>query len=96
MTLKEKQIASLRRKIAKTQDFVDRYSEKLKQMKAELETAEMDNLKAVLNERGLTIDEILKTINSDSKNVVNETKKEPENKAETKTINLEEKKNVGF
>lgn len=95
MTLKEKQIASLRRKIAKTQDFVDRYSEKLKQMKDELETAEMDNLKAVLNERGLTIDEILKTINSDSKSVVNETKKEPENKAETKT-NLEEKKNVGF
>lgn len=96
MTLKEKQIASLRRKIAKTQDFIDRYSEKLKQMKAELETAEMDNLKTVLNERGLTIDEILKSINSDSKSVVNETKKEPENKAETKTTNLEEKKNVGF
>lgn len=96
MTRKEKEISVLRRRVAELQKVVDEKTALLNDLKSKLDTAEMDNLKAVLNERGMTIEEILKTIASDTESVVNEKTVQPENKAETKTTNMEEKKNVGF
>ena len=48
MTLKEKQINSLRRKIKQTQEIINKNTELLKRLKTELETAEMNELKSVI------------------------------------------------
>lgn len=96
MTLKEKQINSLRRKIKQTQEIINKNTELLKRLKTELETAEMNELKSVIIQRGMTVEEIIRSISAETENVVNEKKIEPEIKVENKKITLEDKKDVGF
>lgn len=96
MTLKEKQINSLRRKIKQTQEIINKNTELLKRLKTELETAEMNELKSVIIQRGMTVEEIIRSISTETENVVNEKKIEPEIKVENKKITLEDKKDVGF
>lgn len=96
MTLKEKQINSLRRKIKQTQEIINKNTELLKRLKTELETAEMNELKSVIIQRGMTVEEIIRNINAETENVVNEKKIEPEIKVENKKTTLEDKKDVGF
>jgi glutaredoxin 2 len=74
MTLKEKQLASLKRKIANTQDILDRNSEKLKLLKAELDKAEMEELRSVLTENGLTVEQVIQDIGNMTNGVVKEQK----------------------
>jgi hypothetical protein len=74
MTLKEKQLASLKRKIANTQDILDRNSEKLKLLKAELDKAEMEELRSVLTEKGLTVEQVIQDIGNMTNGVVKEQK----------------------
>jgi uncharacterized coiled-coil protein SlyX len=74
MTLKEKQLASLKRKIANTQDILDRNSEKLKILKAELDKAEMEELRSVLTEKGLTVEQVIQDIGNMTNGVVKEQK----------------------
>lgn len=96
MTLKEKQINSLRRKIKQTQEIINKNTELLKRLKTELETAEMNELKSVIIQRGMTVEEIIRSISAETENVVNEKKIEPETKVENKKTTLEDKKDVGF
>lgn len=96
MTLKEKQINSLRRKIKQTQEIINKNTELLKRLKTELETAEMNELKSVIIQRGMTVEEIIRSISTETENVVNEKKIEPETKVENKKTTLEDKKDVGF
>ncbi len=96
MTLKEKQINSLRKKIKQTQEIINKNTEFLKKLKTELETAEMNELKSVIIQRGMTVEEIIRSISAETENVVNEKKIEPEIKVENKKITLEDKKDVGF
>lgn len=96
MTLKEKQINSLRRKIKQTQEIINKNTELMKRLKTELETAEMNELKSVIIQRGMTVEEIIRSISAETENVVNEKKIEPETKVENKKITLEDKKDVGF
>lgn len=96
MTLKEKQINSLRKKIKQTQEIINKNTELLKRLKTELETAEMNELKSVIIQRGMTVEEIIRSISAETENVVNEKKIEPEIKVENKKITLEDKKDVGF
>lgn len=96
MTLKEKQINSLRRKIKQTQEIINKNTELLKRLKTELETAEMNELKSVIIQRGMTVEEIIRNISAETENVVNEKKIEPEIKVENKKTTLEDKKDVGF
>jgi uncharacterized coiled-coil protein SlyX len=74
MTLKEKQLTSLKRKIANTQDILDRNSEKLKLLKAELDKAEMEELRSVLTEKGLTVEQVIQDIGNMTNGVVKEQK----------------------
>lgn len=74
MTLKEKQLASLKRKIANTQNILDRNSEKLKLLKAELDKAEMEELRSVLTEKGLTVEQVIQDIGNMTNGVVKEQK----------------------
>jgi uncharacterized coiled-coil protein SlyX len=74
MTLKEKQLASLKRKIANTQDILDRNSEKLKLLKAELDKAEMEELRSILTEKGLTVEQVIQEIGNMTNGVVKEQK----------------------
>ena len=96
MTLKEKQINSLRKKIKQTQEIINKNTELLKKLKTELETAEMNELKSVIIQRGMTVEEIIRNISAETENVVNEKKIEPETKVENKKTTLEDKKDVGF
>ncbi|MDD6085800.1 MAG: hypothetical protein PUB76_07490 [Oscillospiraceae bacterium] len=96
MTLKEKQINSLRKKIKQTQKIINKNTELLKKLKTELETAEINELKSVIIQRGMTVEEIIRSISAETENVVNEKKIEPEIKVENKKITLEDKKDVGF
>lgn len=96
MTLKEKQINSLRKKIKQTQEIINKNTELLKKLKTELETAEINELKSVIIQRGMTVEEIIRSISAETENVVNEKKIEPETKVENKKITLEDKKDVGF
>lgn len=96
MTLKEKQINSLRKKIKQTQEIINKNTELLKKLKTELETAEINELKSVIIQRGMTVEEIIRSISAETENVVNEKKIEPEIKVENKKITLEDKKDVGF
>lgn len=96
MMLKEKQINSLRRKIKQTQEIINKNTELLKRLKTELETAEMNELKSVIIQRGMTVEEIIRSISTETENVVNEKKIEPETKVENKKTTLEDKKDVGF
>lgn len=96
MTLKEKQINSLRKKIKQTQEIINKNTELLKRLKTELETAEMNELKSVIIQRGMTVEEIIRSISTETENVVNEKKIEPETKVENKKTTLEDKKDVGF
>lgn len=96
MTLKEKHINSLRRKIKQTQEIINKNTELLKRLKTELETAEMNELKSVIIQRGMTVEEIIRSISTETENVVNEKKIEPETKVENKKTTLEDKKDVGF
>lgn len=96
MTLKEKQINSLRKKIKQTQEIINKNTELLKRLKTELEAAEMNELKSVIIQRGMTVEEIIRSISAETENVVNEKKIEPEIKVENKKITLEDKKDVGF
>lgn len=96
MTLKEKQINSLRKKIKQTQEIINKNTEFLKKLKTELETAEINELKSVIIQRGMTVEEIIRSISAETENVVNEKKIEPEIKVENKKITLEDKKDVGF
>jgi formate-dependent nitrite reductase cytochrome c552 subunit len=74
MTLKEKQLASLKRKIANTQNILNRNSEKLKLLKAELDKAEMEELRSVLTEKGLTVEQVIQDIGNMTNGVVKEQK----------------------
>lgn len=96
MTLKEKQINSLRKKIKQTQEIINKNTKLLKRLKTELETAEMNELKSVIIQRGMTVEEIIRSISTETENVVNEKKIEPETKVENKKTTLEDKKDVGF
>lgn len=96
MTLKEKHINSLRKKIKQTQEIINKNTELLKKLKTELETAEINELKSVIIQRGMTVEEIIRSISAETENVVNEKKIEPEIKVENKKITLEDKKDVGF
>ena len=96
MTLKEKQINSLRKKIKQTQEIINKNTELLKKLKTELETAEINELKSVIIQRGMTVEEIIRSISAETENVVNEKKIEPEIKVENKKTTLEDKKDVGF
>lgn len=96
MTLKEKQINSLRKKIKQTQEIINKNTELLKKLKTELETAEINELKSVIIQRGMTVEEIIRSISAETENVVSEKKIEPETKVENKKITLEDKKDVGF
>ena len=91
MTLKEKQINSLRRKIKQTQEIINKKTELLKRLKTELETAEMNELKSVKSviiQRGMTVEEIIRSISAETENVVNEKKIESETKVENKKNNF--------
>ena len=88
MTLKEKQINSLRRKIKQTQEIINKKTELLKRLKTELETAEMNELKSVIIQRGMTVEEIIRSISAETENVVNEKKIESETKVENKKNNF--------
>ena len=96
MTLKEKQINSLRKKIKQTQEIINKNTELLKKLKTELETAEINELKSLIIQRGMTVEEIIRSISAETENVVNEKKIEPETKVENKKITLEDEKDVGF
>lgn len=96
MTLKEKQINSLRKKIKQTQEIINKNTELLKKLKTELETAEINELKSVIIQRGMTVEEIIRSISAETENVVNEKKIEPEIKVENKKTTLEDEKDVGF
>lgn len=96
MTLKEKQINSLRKKIKQTQEIINKNTELLKKLKTELETAEINELKSLIIQRGMTVEEIIRSISAETENVVNEKKIEPEIKVENKKTTLEDKKDVGF
>lgn len=90
MKLKEKQITSLKRQIENVKDILERNSEKLKKLEKELEMAEIEELKTVLIQNGMTVEDIIKNISVKTENIINE--KKFENKIKT----LEEKKNVEF
>jgi phage terminase large subunit-like protein len=64
----------LKRKIANTQDILDRNSEKLKLLKAELDKAEMEELRSVLTEKGLTVEQVIQDIGNMTNGVVKEQK----------------------
>ena len=96
MTLKEKQINSLRKKIKQTQEIINKNTELPKKLKTELETAEINELKSVIIQRGMTVEEIIRSISAETENVVNEKKIEPEIKVENKKTTLEDEKDVGF
>ena len=44
----------------------------------------------------MTVEEIIRSISTETENVVNEKKIEPETKVENKKTTLEDKKDVGF
>lgn len=87
MTSKEKQIDSLKRRILKTEDILKRNTEKLEQLKKELEKSEIDELKLAMEERKMTMELIIHTIRINTNNAVNEQKIQ---------IKTEEKKNAEF
>lgn len=89
MTLKERQIASLKRKISYTKDLIDKYSGKLKGFQEQLELAEMEELKSVLTQNGMSVEDIIKKISLETNGVIKE--KKPEGK-ET----MEEKEKCGI